>query len=53
MTKLHQVFIFAAGRGERMMPLTAITPKPLIEVKQKPLLLKKNYCQRALFGRAN
>lgn len=38
MTKLHQVFIFAAGRGERMMPLTAITPKPLVELKQKPLL---------------
>ncbi len=36
--KLHQVFIFAAGRGERMMPLTAITPKPLIKVKEKALL---------------
>ena len=38
MTKLQQVFIFAAGRGERMMPLTATTPKPLIEVNKKPLL---------------
>ncbi len=38
MTKLQQVFIFAAGRGERMMPLTSGTPKPLIEVQKKPLL---------------
>ena len=33
MSKISQVFIFCAGRGERMMPLTASTPKPLLEVK--------------------
>lgn len=35
---LKTALIFAAGRGERLYPLTRHTPKPLIEIAQKPLL---------------
>ena len=38
MTKIDKAVILAAGRGTRMRELTADLPKPMIEVRGKPVL---------------
>jgi NDP-sugar pyrophosphorylase family protein len=39
MTKINQAVLLAAGRGTRMRELTADVPKPMIKVREKPILL--------------
>src|SRR5712692_3380741 len=38
MTKIDKAVLLAAGRGTRMRELTTYLPKPLIEVRGKPVL---------------
>src|ERR1700736_4031926 len=38
MAKITQAVLLAAGRGTRMRELTAEVPKPMIEVRGKPVL---------------
>ena len=38
MTKIDKAVVLAAGRGTRMRELTADIPKPMIEVRGKPVL---------------
>ena len=39
-SKKNTVVIMAGGEGKRMMPLTLSTPKPLLYIKDKPILHK-------------
>ncbi|MBU2100962.1 NTP transferase domain-containing protein, partial [Candidatus Micrarchaeota archaeon] len=36
--EISTAFVLAGGKGTRLKPLTDNTPKPMIEVKGKPVL---------------
>ena len=40
MTKIDKAVLLAAGRGTRMRDFTAELPKPMIKVRNKPVLLQ-------------
>ena len=39
-TMTNTVVIMAGGEGKRLMPLTTLTPKPMLPIKKKPLIHK-------------
>lgn len=46
------VVLMAGGRGERLRPLTDITPKPLLKIGDKPII-ERNIDRLAEFGVSN
>ena len=38
MTKIDKAVVLAAGRGTRMRELTSDLPKPMLRVREKPIL---------------